>query len=353
LLTRGVAAKGSTPPKGLFDVLVATPLRLVGMIRDGSVDLAHVRTLVFDEADRLFDEQFVEQIDEIAAAVKSATAAAAAAASLRVSLFSATMMPRVEQLAASLMRDPVHILVGLRNVPLASIKQSLVFTGNEEGKLITLRRMITTEGIRLPALVFVQSKERAQDLLQQLLGSGIPVDVIHADRPIDQRARIVDAFRAGKIWLLIATDVMARGMDFRGVECVINYDFPQSVVSYIHRIGRTGRAGAEGLAITFFTEGDAGMLRTIANSIKAAGCDVPDWMLQLKPLNRKKRQYIAGHAPRRVKIGRAPLPFKSERLSERERKLLVAKRPVPAKTPTKPKQKSRKLGPKPTKIMKK
>lgn len=331
LLTKGVAAKGSTPPSGVFDVLVATPLRLLRMIRDGSVDLRRVSTLVFDEADRLFDDQFVEQIDEIASAVREQVATSATGGGLRVCLFSATMMPQVEQLASSLMRDPVRILVGRMNVPLSSIKQSLVFAGNEEGKLIAIRRMISG-GIQLPALVFVQSKERAQDLFKTLIGEGIPVEVIHSERPPEQRAQIVDSFRAGKIWILIATDVMARGMDFRGVSCVVNYDFPQSVTSYIHRIGRTGRAGAEGTAITFFTEKDSGMLRSIANSIKAAGCDVPDWMLQLKPLAQKDRKYLATHAPHRLPVGTGALPSRSDRLSERERKLLVTRRPSMKKT---------------------
>jgi ATP-dependent RNA helicase DDX52/ROK1 len=90
------------------------------------------------------------------------------------------------------------------------------------------------------------------------------------------------AFRAGKIWVLITTDLMGRGLDFKGVNLVINFDFPPNAVEYIHRIGRTGRAGRRGTAITFFTTDDAGSLRSIANVMRSSGCDVPEWMLQLK-----------------------------------------------------------------------
>merc|ERR1712083_1102998 len=107
-------------------------------------------------------------------------------------------------------------------------------------------------GMQPPVLVFVQTKERAQDLFKELLYDGIHVDVIHADRSQLQRENTVRAFRSGGIWVLICTEVLGRGMDFKGVNLVINYDFPPSAVSYIHRIGRTGRAGRSGKAITFF-----------------------------------------------------------------------------------------------------
>jgi len=100
----------------------------------------------------------------------------------------------------------------------------------------------------------------------------------------------VTKFRAGKVWVLIATELVARGMDFKGVSLVINYDFPQSTTSYIHRIGRTGRAGRSGRALTFFTEADADQLRAIANVMKASGCEVPDWMLRIKTLRKDERR---------------------------------------------------------------
>ena len=116
--------------------------------------------------------------------------------------------------------------------------------------------------------------------------------MIHAERPQTQRDAVVEQFRTGKVWVLIATELMARGMDFKGVSLVVNYDFPTSVSSYVHRIGRTGRAGRAGEAVTFFTEGDVEQLRAIANVMKASGCEVPEWMLKLKPLKKAKRRRL-------------------------------------------------------------
>jgi len=123
--------------------------------------------------------------------------------------------------------------------------------------------------------------------------------VMHSDRSQAQRDAIVGRFRTGATWVLIATDLMARGMDFAGVNCVLNYDFPQSTVSYIHRIGRTGRAGRAGRAVTFFTHDDVPMLRSVANVMRLSGCDVPPWMLALKKMGRSALRARKKRAPRR------------------------------------------------------
>jgi ATP-dependent RNA helicase DDX52/ROK1 len=131
-------------------------------------------------------------------------------------------------------------------------------------------------------LIFVQSIDRAKELFHELVYDGINVDVIHSERTQAQRDAIVASFRAGRIWFLIATELLSRGMDFKSISTVINYDFPQSSVSYIHRIGRAGRAGRPGSAVTLFTKEDVAHLRTIAQVMRSSGCDVPDWMLALK-----------------------------------------------------------------------
>ena len=128
------------------------------------------------------------------------------------------------------------------------------------------------------------------ELFHELVYDGLNVDVLHAERTQAQREATVTKFRSGKVWVLIATELVARGMDFKGVSLVINYDFPQSTTSYIHRIGRTGRAGRAGKAVTFFTEADVDQLRAIANVMKASGCDVADWMLRIKPLAKDERR---------------------------------------------------------------
>ncbi|RHZ62740.1 hypothetical protein Glove_335g42 [Diversispora epigaea] len=152
--------------------------------------------------------------------------------------------------------------------------------------------MIQGGELKPPVLIFVQSIDRSKELFHELIYDGINVDVIHSERTKVQRDSIVLNFRQGKIWVLIATELMARGMDFKGVNLVINYDFPQSVQSYIHRIGRTGRAGKSGEAITFYTKEDAPFLKSIINVMKDSGCEIPDWMLKLKNPTKESKQQL-------------------------------------------------------------
>ncbi|KAJ3062818.1 RNA-dependent ATPase rok1 [Rhizoclosmatium hyalinum] len=162
--------------------------------------------------------------------------------------------------------------------------------------------MVQSGNLKPPSLIFVQSIERAKELFQELVYDGINVDVIHSERTKAQRDAVIKNFRSGKTWVLICTDLMSRGIDFKGVSMVINYDFPQSVQSYIHRIGRTGRAGREGSAITFFTKADSEYLRIVVNVMKESGCEVPDWMLDLKNPGTKDRRKLKSNAIDRATI---------------------------------------------------
>lgn len=137
-------------------------------------------------------------------------------------------------------------------------------------------------------LIFVQSKDRAKELYHELTCEGVNANVIHADRKKHERDTIMRDFRLGRIWVLICTDLMSRGVDFKTVNHVVNYDFPQSVVSYIHRVGRTGRAGRKGTATTFFTDADVEFLRNIANLMVKSGVEVEKWMLNLKGATSKR-----------------------------------------------------------------
>ncbi|KAG1331741.1 DEAD-box ATP-dependent RNA helicase 57 [Cocos nucifera] len=273
------------------DILISTPLRLDFAMRKRKLDLSRVEYLVLDESDKLFELGFVEQIDSV---VK-----ACANPSIIRSLFSATLPDTVEELARSIMHDAVRVIVGRKNSASELIKQKLIFAGSEKGKLLALRQSFA-ECLNPPVLVFVQSKERAKELYKELAFDDIKADVIHADLTQQQREDAVDNFRAGKTWVLIATDVIARGMDFKGINCVINYDFPESASAYIHRIGRSGRAGRTGEAITLYTEEDKPFLRNIANVMVASGCEVPSWMLALPKLKHKK------HRPKRDTISTIP-----------------------------------------------
>ncbi|XP_020196333.1 DEAD-box ATP-dependent RNA helicase 57 [Aegilops tauschii subsp. strangulata] len=263
------------------DILVSTPLRLDHAIRKRDLDLSRVEYLVLDESDKLFELGFVEVIDSIVKACSNP--------SIIRSLFSATLPETIEALARTIMHDAVRIIVGRKNSASSMIKQKLIFAGTERGKLIALRQSFA-ESLNPPVLVFVQSKERAKELYRELVYDDIRVDVIHGDLTEEQRQDAVDNLRAGKSWVLIATEVLARGMDFKGVNCVINYDFPESASAYIHRIGRSGRAGRSGEAITFFTEEDKPFLRNIANVLVSSGCEVPSWMVALPKLKSRKHR---------------------------------------------------------------
>ncbi|KAI7901848.1 P-loop containing nucleoside triphosphate hydrolase protein [Cokeromyces recurvatus] len=275
VLTKATAADKSqrADSKQKYDMLITTPLRLVYAIKEKEVDLSSVKHLVLDEADKLLERGFLEQTDEIFAACSSTT--------IQKCMFSATFSSHVEDLANSVMKNPLRIVIGARNAATDTIKQQLLFTGTEAGKMIALRQLIQ-RGIKPPILIFVQSIERAKELFHELIFDGINVEVIHSDRTKAQRDTIINQFRVGKIWVLIATELMARGLDFKGVNLVINYDFPQTIASYIHRIGRTGRAGREGEAITYYTQEDIPYMKGVVNVMKESGCDVPDWMLNLK-----------------------------------------------------------------------
>lgn len=205
-----------------------------------------------------------------------------------------------------------------RNVATDTIQQELIFTGSEEGKLLALKQLVLDGRIRPPVLIFVQSKERAQQLFRELLFDGLNVDAIHSDRTQIQRNRTVEKFRTGEIWILITTELMSRGIDFKGVNLVINYDFPQSITSYIHRIGRTGRAGRKGEAITFYTEQDFEFLRAIANVMKASGCDsVPQWIFDsLKAPKKQKKKQIEKHGVKRDPIEK-PNPQKEKKFKKK------------------------------------
>lgn len=274
------------------DILISTPFRVQFAIRKRKLDLSKVEFLILDESDKLFELGLVKQVDSVVKACSNP--------SILRSLFSATLPDTVEELARTIMHDAIRVIIGRKNSASESIKQKLVFVGSEEGKLLALRQTFA-ESLNPPVLVFVQSKERAKDLYNEVRFDDIRADVIHADLSQVQREDAVNNFRAGKTWVLIATDVIARGMDFKGVNCVVNYDFPDSAAAYIHRIGRSGRAGRSGEAVTLYTEADVPYLRNIANVMAASGCEVPPWIMSLPKLKWKK------HRPQREAISTKPI----------------------------------------------
>ncbi|KAH8239056.1 hypothetical protein KR032_000300 [Drosophila birchii] len=275
--------------KQRYDILVSTPNRVRFLLQQQPplLDLSHVEWFVLDEADRLMEEgqnNFKEQLDDIYAACSHPAKC--------VAFFSATYTVPVAKWALRHLKNLVRVTVGVQNSATDTVQQELLFVGSESGKLVAMRDLVR-QGLQPPVLVFVQSKERAKQLFEELLYDGINVDVIHAERSQHQRDNCVRAFREGSIWVLICTELMGRGIDFKGVNLVINYDFPPTTISYIHRIGRTGRAGRPGRAITFFTQEDTANLRSVALIIKNSGGSVPEYMLQMKKVRKSEAKMRA------------------------------------------------------------
>ncbi|KDQ54901.1 hypothetical protein JAAARDRAFT_134603 [Jaapia argillacea MUCL 33604] len=264
------------------DIVISTPLRLVTSLQAGNLALNNVRHLVLDEADRMLDAEFLSQIQEVVAACSHPQ--------LRKAVFSATLPAGAEKIAMEMLQDPIRVVVGLKDTPLPLIAQSLTYVSDEASKLPTLLTYFS-QPYNPPVLVFVSSQPRASSLAEELVLNNIPnVDCLHAGMTKKEREDAVSRMRKGESWIMVSTEVMARGMDFKGVREVINFDFPTTVQSYIHRIGRTGRAGREGKAVTFFTNEDAPFLKTIANVLLQSGSPVADWILKLPKPSKMKRK---------------------------------------------------------------
>ncbi|VVC29257.1 Helicase, C-terminal,Helicase superfamily 1/2, ATP-binding domain,P-loop containing nucleoside [Cinara cedri] len=295
-----------------FDILIATPNRLVFLLEQEppAVELTNIEWLVIDESDKLFETGIRGFRDQLAIIYK------ACGPNTKRAMFSATYTVEVAKWSKKNLDGLIAVTVGNRNTAVTTIEQDLVFVGNEEGKLIAMRDLVK-KGLSPPVLIFLQSKERAKELFSELIYDGINVDVIHADRTQQQRDNTVKAFREGKIWVLICTELMGRGIDFKGVNLVVNYDFPSSAISYIHRIGRTGRAGRPGKAVTFFTNDDKPMLRSIATVMKDSGCPVPNYMLEMKKLHKNTRRKMEKQSIARDEIRAKPHRYKRPNITDK------------------------------------
>ena len=295
-----------------YDIIESTPLRLIDIVKNEKIDLSKVEQLVIDEADKLFDHGFAEQTDEILNHLTNPK--------IRKSMFSATIPSGVEEMAHSIMKDPIRVIIGHKEAASTTIDQKLVFTGNEEGKLLAIRQMVQNGEFKPPIIIFLQSITRAKALFHELVYDKLNVDVIHAERTPKQRDEVIKRFKNGDIWVLITTDVLARGVDFKGVNLVINYDVPQSAQAYVHRIGRTGRGGRAGRAVTFFTKEDDKAVKPIINVMKQSGCEsgFSEWMENMGKLSKKEKKNIKTNEVKRKKISTVPKIIKQKRKQKQE-----------------------------------
>lgn len=320
-------------------IIVATPLALLNALkrRDGSVaELPSLRHFVLDEADVLLDPLFREQTLAVWNACTNPL--------LRVGLWSATMGASIETLAVSTLnarweslttkasssttttttlpaRPPlIRLVVGLKDTAIPNIHHQLTYAATEQGKLLGLRQLLhptaapststsssSPPSLRPPFLVFTQTIPRAIALHSELLydippeaGGSSRIAVLHADLSSTARDTIMTRFRRGDIWVLITTDLLSRGVDFRGLNGVVNFDAPTSAAAYVHRVGRTGRAGrAGGVAVTFYTADDVPHVKVIANVIRASEKlrgvpedqgSVRQWLLDALPTPSKRER---------------------------------------------------------------
>ncbi|KAF7456694.1 DEAD/DEAH box helicase family protein [Cryptosporidium felis] len=269
-----------------LDIAVSTPYRLADICRNKVISLEKCSMIVLDEVDKLLDMGFAPQIDEILSYTNIPKGE-----KVQIAAFSATLPQNVVNLADSIMKAPVKVTLGHKLAASSTIIQELVCVTKNESKIESLRQLINQGKIMLPTLVFTNSKEDAQRLFKKLMFDNLIVEAIHSDMSKIKRDNIIQRFRMGKIWILICTDLMARGVDFKNVSCVVNYDFPHNPNNYIHRVGRCGRGGRTGYAITFFTLNDIPKIKSIAKVIKSSGTNVPSWMLKVKLKNIKKSHF--------------------------------------------------------------
>lgn len=239
-------------------IVVATPGRLLDHMRRETVSLGKLKMLVLDEADQMLHMGFLTEVESIITQTPRAR---------QTMLFSATMPDAVKRLAADYMQQPADIRVKSAHITVDNIKQFVLET-TDRGKQAALLRMIEQHRPYL-AVAFCRTKIRAKKLNEALQEHGIASDELHGDLTQAKREQVMKRFREAKLQVLVATDVAARGLDVEGVTHVFNYDVPQDGESYIHRIGRTGRAGQSGMAITFATPYDRNNLQVIEQAIGA------------------------------------------------------------------------------------
>ncbi|MCZ2721724.1 DEAD/DEAH box helicase [Marinomonas sp. 15G1-11] len=235
--TQMLALRGGT------DILVATPGRLLDLISSNAVKLDKVKTLVLDEADRMLSLGFADEIAELLALMPKKK---------QVLLFSATFPEQVKTLTQELLNNPIEIQVQSAD---ASTLVQRVFTVNKGQKTAVLEHLVKQYQWR-QALIFVNSKNSCNHLADKLLKRGITAEVFHGDKAQGARSRVLDGFKNGEVDVLIATDIAARGLDIEKLPVVINFDLPRSPADYMHRIGRSGRAGEVGLAISLIDHED-------------------------------------------------------------------------------------------------
>ncbi|MDQ1343890.1 MAG: ATP-dependent helicase RhlE [Patescibacteria group bacterium] len=252
----GQGAQTDRLSKGV-DILVATPGRLIDLMGQGYVDLRHIEIFILDEADRMLDMGFIHDVRKVIAKIP---------ADRQTLLFSATMPEEIVKLSQTILKNPARVEVTPVSSTAEKVAQSVYFVSKNDKRLL-LVHLLKNPAMK-QVLVFSRTKHGADKIVKDLQKSGIHAEAIHGNKSQNARQRALGGFKEGEIRVLVATDIAARGIDIDNLAYVVNYDLPNEPESYVHRIGRTGRAGASGLAMSFCDGEEREYLRDIERLIK-------------------------------------------------------------------------------------
>ncbi|MER9430144.1 DEAD/DEAH box helicase [Mesorhizobium sp. M0408] len=239
------------------DILIATPGRLTDLVREGDLMLADTKWLVLDEGDRMLDMGFINDVKRIAKAT---------APDRQTVLFSATMPAEIAELAKGLLKNPIRVEVAPHSTAAAEIVQGVVFARTKQKRQV-LANMLADEAMK-SVIIFSRTKHGADRVTKDLERDGFKAAVIHGNKSQNARQKALNDFREGSVRILVATDIAARGIDVPGISHVVNFDLPDEAESYVHRIGRTGRNGMDGIAITLCDPSENSKLRQVERIIR-------------------------------------------------------------------------------------
>jgi ATP-dependent RNA helicase RhlE len=274
-----------------IDILVATPGRLTDLVREGDLVLADTKWLVLDEGDRMLDMGFINDVKRIARAT---------APDRQTALFSATMPDEIAELAKGLLKNPIRVEVSPQSTTVAEIVQGVVIARTKQKRQI-LSTMLADEAMK-SVIIFSRTKHGADRVTKDLERDGFKAAVIHGNKSQNARQKALNDFRDGSVRILVATDIAARGIDVPGISHVVNFDLPDEAESYVHRIGRTGRNGKDGIAITLCDPTENAKLRQVERIIRTKLPIIADHLASPDPVRNPAEKYEREYVdPRRVK----------------------------------------------------